>query len=371
MKRVIEELIDKRKGQQFRLKNTLEDLGRLIEDDGNRGFFSRLFKKPDNKISQKCLELNHELNQLMTIQDKEWDAYSNNHSSMVFKSLQWKIEKLEAEYSNIKTLLSNFISLEKSLNRLISSIDEKSGKADGPVDKVKAGDYLKRIKEQLSPYQYSDFEQRFRGEETSVKEKLKKYLPHFAESDNILDIGCGRGEFIQLLHEEGKQAEGIDLSESMLNVARERGLTCTNSDALGFLKQKPNDSLGGIFSAQVIEHLEPEYLRELVIESLRVLRKDAPILLETVNPLSVFALSNIYFLDVTHQKPLHPEFMRYLLESSGFSDVNIIYPEELTGQLLEGISPENNIAREFNTNVDKLNKLLYASPVYAVTGVKK
>ena len=364
MRRIIEELIEKRKHQQNILKKTVEELGHLMEGSG---LFQRLGGKKKKKIAGKLLDFNRELNELITLQDKEWDAYANNHSTMVFKSLQWKIEKLEAEYSNVKTLLANFTALEKSLERLIASSDEKAEAAADPGTVSR----LKRIKEQLSPYQYSDFEQRFRGDETRVKEKLAKYLPVFSNSDHILDIGCGRGEFLELLLAQGIQAEGIDNSESMLQVAREKGLPCTGSHALDFLRQQSGGSWGGIFSAQVIEHMEPGYLRDVVIESFRVLKENSPLVLETVNPLSVFALSNIYFLDVTHRKPLHPEFMRYLLESTGFSEVSLLYPEELPEEQLEGIGPENHLAREFNTNVDKLNKLLYASPVYAVKGIKK
>jgi O-antigen chain-terminating methyltransferase len=361
MRRIIEELIEKRKKQQAKLRTILEELGHQLEPVG---LFQRKNKK---KINQTLLDFNLALNELITIQDKEWDAYSNNHSTMVFKSLQWKIEKLEAEYSNVRTILANFITLEKSLERLIVSIDNRT--AD--QEKSKTIDQLKQIKEQLSLYQYSDFEQRFRGDESKVKEKLKKYLSIFSSSGRILDIGCGRGEFIELLLEQGKQAEGIDLSDSMLRIAEEKGLPCSKSDALEYLRQQPEGVWGGIFSAQAIEHMESSYMRELVLEAYRVLEENAPIVLETVNPLSIFALSNIYFLDITHQKPLHPEFMRYLLESTGFIDVNIIYSEEPVEEQLEGISPENHLAREFNTNVDKLNKLLYASPAYAVTGVKK
>ncbi len=364
MRRIIEELIEKRKKQQEILKETLNKLGCLFQDTS--GFFN---KKKKNEIAETLLEFNDHLNQLITIQDKEWDAYSNNHASGVFKSLAWKIEKLEAEYSNVKTLLINFITLEKSLEQLIQSMENKTGPVDTKEDKETLN-RLKEIKEQLSPYQYSDFEQRFRGDENSVTEKLEPYLPIFSAADRILDIGCGRGEFLELMRREGKDAEGIDISLSMLRIAEEKGLKCQKSDALLYLEQKEDESLGGIFSAQVIEHLQPEYLRDTVLESFRVLEKGGPIVLETVNPLSLFALSNIYFLDVTHQRPLHPEYMRYLLESSGFDGVNIVYPEELGEERLTGISPESPWAKEFNTNVDKLNKLLYSSPAYAVTGVK-
>jgi O-antigen chain-terminating methyltransferase len=366
MRRIIEELVETRKKKQEDLRKTLENIGRLT---ANKGFFSKLFggKKHAEEVNREFQELNDQLNELITIQDKEWDAYSNNHSSTVFKSLEWKIEKLEAEYANIKTLLVNFGDLEQSLRRLIGSIDEKSG------EKSETLSHLQRMREQLSPYQYSDFEQRFRGDEQAVKEQLNGYIPLFAPAGDaaILDIGCGRGEFLELLREEGKKGEGIDLSESMLTIAREKGLNCTHADALDYLKQQPAKSLGGIFSSQVIEHLEPGYLRDLVIEAFRALRKNAVIVLETVNPLSLLALSSIYFLDVTHCKPLHPEFMRYLLENTGFSDVDIVYTGGFDREKLEAISPENHLAREFNTNVDKLNRLLYASPAYAVTGIKK
>jgi ubiquinone/menaquinone biosynthesis C-methylase UbiE len=367
MRRIIEELVEKRKQKQAKLKKTLQSFGRLIK---KRGFPISLFSNINKKeLSETLSEFNDDLNELITIQDKEWDAYSNNHSTMVFKSLEWKIGKLEAEYSNVKTLLGNFITLEKSLSGLISAIDTKTGEVAGNA--VEVTGKLSEIKDQLSVYQYSDFEQRFRGDAEKVKEKLKGYLPIFMDSDNILDMGCGRGEFMELLQAEGKKVSGIDVSASMLRVARENGLDCILSDALSYLQQLPDNSLGGFFSAQVIEHLQPEYLREVVLQAYRVLKPGAPILLETVNPLSLFALSNIYFLDVTHQKPLHPEFMRYLIEGSGFSGVTVLYPEELVDEQLEGVSPESLLAREFNTNVDKLNKLLYASPVYAVTGKKR
>ncbi len=357
MRRIIEELIEKRKKQQWKVKEILVQLGQLIEK--NPLFFKKANKQ---KISSTLLEFNQELNQLITLQDREWDAYSNNHSSEVFKSLQWKIGKLEAEYANVKTLLINFVTLEKSLDNLIKSISDKT-----PEETLNR---LEDIKGELSTYQYSDFEQRFRGEENQIKDKLKKYLPNFANSAPVLDIGCGRGEFLELLHKEGIEAMGVDISKSMLKSAQNKGLKCQQSDAMQFLRQTKDHAFGGIFSSQVAEHLPAQYLRDLVMEAQRVLKPGSPLLMETINPLSIFALSNIYFLDATHQNPLHPEYMRYLFESSGFGDVEIIYSEELRDELLEEIEPGHQIARVFNKNVDKLNKLLFSSPVYAAKGTK-
>jgi O-antigen chain-terminating methyltransferase len=355
MRRVIEELIEQRKSRQEKLRTSLDELAGAIET-------LSLVKRKRPEIRAKFLQLHADLAAYITAQDKEWDAYANNHSTTVFKSLQWKIEKLEAEYSNLKTLLSHFVQLENRLDRLLDSLNDKI--APETVGQLRV------IKEQLSPMQYADFEQRFRGSREQIEKQLQKYLPLFAGRKVILDIGCGRGEFLELLAANGQHGLGIDLSDSMLEIAREKGLECYKEDALVFLKNRPDASLDGIFSAQVIEHFQPEYLRRVINESYRVLRPGSVLLLETINPLSLFALSRIYFLDPTHQQPLHPEYMRYLLESSGFSAVEIIFTAEPENEKLRAIIPENPLALPFNDNVDRLNQLLFSPCEYAVKGVK-
>lgn len=355
MKRLIEELISERQKIQKKCMDTLNEIGTLIQNQGR-------LKKTPSGIQDKFQALGENLSRWMTIQDKEWDAYSNNHATRVFKSLQGQMEKLQAEYGHLKTLLKKFASLERSLQDTIDRLDHRR--------ESKTVDQLKNIKEELSVIQYSDFEQRFRGDPERVRETLRTYVPFFADTDDIVDLGCGRGEFLELLREAGKNARGIDLSDSMLARGKEKGLTCRKSDILEFLKRQPDSSVGGIFSSQVIEHLPPDYLNRMVSQCFRVLKTGSPMVLETINPLSLFALSRIFFLDVTHRKPLHPEYMRYLLENSGFSRVEVHYTGALSDEKLEEIPPENPLARPFNTNVDKLNQVLFDAPHYAVTGTK-
>jgi len=178
MKRIIEDLIEKRKAKQEKLEKTLGELAGTV---GKRPFFRR----GKGKIEEKLAEFGADLAAFITAQDREWDAYAGNHSTMVFKSLEWKIEKLENEYSNLRTLLTRFVHLERTLDRLLDKI-EKKGKRETVAE-------IRSIKDRLSTFQYAGFEDRFRGDEETVKGKLKKYLVHFAAVDEILDIGWGNG----------------------------------------------------------------------------------------------------------------------------------------------------------------------------------
>ncbi|MBN2346618.1 MAG: methyltransferase domain-containing protein [Candidatus Aminicenantes bacterium] len=355
MIRVIEDLVEKRKTRQNELKARLDELAAALE---KRGFLKRNGKNIQESLSR----VRAALTEYVTAQDREWDAYSNNHASSIFKSLQWKIEKLESEYSNLKTLLIHFAQLENKLDRLLESFDLR------PTPE--AADELYAVKEQLSPFQYADFERRFRGSHEEVAGRLARYVPLFIAGGEVLDIGCGRGEFLSLLHNSGRHPLGLDLSDSMLEEARARGLACVKADAIDFLKARPDASLDGIFSSQVIEHFEPGYLRRVVAECFRVLRPGAVLLLETINPLSLFALSRIYFLDPTHQRPLHPEYMRYLLENSGFAAVEILYGSDPGEEKLAEADPTAPQALPFNQNVDRLNRLLFSPSEYAVKGLK-
>ena len=355
MRRVIEDLVEKRKARQEELKASLDDLAASIEKPG-------LLRRSGGRARESLARLQEALTGYVTAQDKEWDAYASNHSTMVFKSLEWKIGKLEAEYSNLKTLLVHFAQLENKLERLLDTIEEK------PSSEAVA--QLRSFKEQLSPFQYADFERRFRGSREEITGHLARYIPLFSTGSEVLDIGCGRGEFLALLRDSGRRPLGLDLSDSMLEEARGRGLDCVKADALEFLKARAAASLDGVFSSQVIEHFEPGYLRRVVAECFRVLKPEGVLLLETINPLSLFALSRIYFLDPTHQRPLHPEYMRYLLENSGFGAVEILYSAEPGEERLAEADPAAPLALPFNQNVDRLNQLLFAASEYAAKGLK-
>jgi SAM-dependent methyltransferase len=298
---------------------------------------------------------------LVDAKDKEMDAQGSNHVGMIFKSMEWRVDKLAALYEDVSILMKTFILSKEKLTALLSTLETEKKPAPGQV---------KELLTPLEDWRYTGFENRFRGSGESIRTQQKPYLEYFSKG-KILDLGCGRGEFLALLAEKGLDAEGVDLNDQMLAFCRDRGLNGRKQDILEALGSYEDGSLGGIFSSQVIEHLSPEYLSRLVELCYFKLSPSGRVVLETVNPLSVFALVHVYFLDSSHQKPVHPQSLKFLLESAGFEEVEILYSQPLEEERLQEIEAEDEAGTILNRNIDKLNALLYAPSNYAVIGLKK
>jgi SAM-dependent methyltransferase len=216
-----------------------------------------------------------------------------------------------------------------------------------------------------------------------VSARLSTYVPVFEGCADVLDVGCGRGEFLDLLRQAGISARGLDLNFEMVELCRARGLDVTHGDALGYLRGLPDESLGGLFAAQVVEHLPPDYLLAFLNEAHRVLRPDGRLVLETVNVACWYAFFQSYIRDITHAKPLHPETLQYLVTASGFSGVEVQFripvpqAERLQRspavvQKVEGDDRDAllELAATIDKNVDTLNNLLFTYLDYAVVGRK-
>jgi O-antigen chain-terminating methyltransferase len=299
--------------------------------------------------------------ELMEARDKEWDALGSNHVGMIFKSMEWHVDKLSEGYQDAALLMKNYVRLRYRMSRLLEALERQ----DLPTPRQ-----VKDIVGPLEDIIYAGFENRHRGAEQDVMEQQKLYLPYFQTSKTVLDLGCGRGEFLDLLSRQGIPVEGIDLNAQMIETCRDRGIECRAADILEALAAHPDDSLGGIFSSQVVEHLAPDYLRRLVDLAYVKLAPDTHIVLETINPASVFALVHVYFLDITHRQPVHPQSLKFLVESAGFQDVEIRYSAPLDEEALSTLPPESDAAAVLNRNFDKLNHLLYAPVNYAAVGRK-
>lgn len=227
----------------------------------------------------------------------------------------------------------------------------------------------------LDGHKYVGFEDQFRGSADEIRRRIAEYVPIFTGRSDVLDVGCGRGEFLALLQEQGISARGIDLNAAMVDVCHEKGLDATHDDALSYLRTQPDGSLGGLFAAQVIEHLNPPYLTRLLDVAFDKLRPGSPIVLETINPSCWFAFFESYLRDLTHSQPIHADTLKYLLVASGFQQVEIRYrapyPERDKLQPLPATAEDTPLREQvdtLNANVEKVNRLLFTYLDYAAVG---
>ena len=309
-----------------------------------------------------CLAELTELNtKLMDAKDKEWDALGSNHVGMIFKSMEWRIDKLTAGYEDATLLMKKFLHLKEKLNALLETLEKKD--LPSPAQ-------IREISQPLDDFLYAGFENRYRGSEETVKKQQEIYLAYFQPGKKVLDLGCGRGEFIDLLQQKGIEAEGIDSNDQMIEICRDRGLNCRKASILEVLTECQDNSLGGIFSSQVVEHLDPSYVKRMVELAYFKLSPGSPLVLETINPASVFSLVQIYFLDISHQQPVHPLALKFLMESAGFSEVKIKYSSLPEAEQLRAVPASDENSTILNQNIDKLNKLLYSPTNYAAIGRK-
>jgi O-antigen chain-terminating methyltransferase len=221
------------------------------------------------------------------------------------------------------------------------------------------------------------FHERFRGEEEVIARRQARYLELFRHEQKVLDVGCGRGEFLSLLSAKGVPCYGIDADPDMVRLCEEKGLEVYHGDALAHLKHVESASLGGIFSAQVLEHFEIDALMQFIGLAFDRLAPGGILVAETLNPESL-AFLEYFYLDLSHVRPLHSETLGFLLESAGFVDVQteFLSPVHEDSKLME-IPLEQGVPRLMkrvleveNHNIEVLNRRLFGPVEYAIIAWK-
>jgi len=317
------------------------------------------------------------------------------------KSMRWYVEPLAADQ---RAFNSSVLTLADSLTARIETVRQEAQALMGPIAEVRAeadrlstlaaehDDRLVRVERRpaaaaparqqpvsltpppeptAQPFDYFAFESRMRGPRELIRERQREYVDDFRNAAPVLDVGCGRGEFLALLGEAGIEAKGVDLDPDMAAFCREQGLDVHEGDALGYLNDLPEESLGGIFAAQFVEHLKPGPLTAFIGLAGSRLRSGGVMVLETINPLSLFALRN-YFADLTHAQPLIPDTLSLLVKEAGFDRAEVRFlnePEE--AQVLESVElppgPEFDPARRaLESNRARLNQVVFGPQDYAL-----
>ena len=217
-------------------------------------------------------------------------------------------------------------------------------------------------------FDYTGFEDRFRGDEADIRARQAVYLQYFRGCENVLDLGCGRGEFLEILGDNAISASGVESNLDMYLLCRDKRLNVAHQDMFALLNSAPDESLGGVFCSQVIEHLSSAN-QLLLMELLgRKLKRGAPAVIETINPECLYALAHNFFLDPTHVRPVHPELIRFALQQLDFERVELRFFAPVNSghrlpQLKSSIVDPN--LEQFNHAVQHLNELLYGYQDYA------
>lgn len=229
---------------------------------------------------------------------------------------------------------------------------------------------------------YLAFEEEHRGKQEEIRRRqqfyVDRYVKTWLEEDmrgDILDLGCGRGEWLDILRENGYQAVGIDLNKKSLEECRKKHLKVVCADAIAYLKSLPDESVRLLTSFQLIEHLELPQLINLFYELGRVVKKGGLIIMETPNPCNLQVGAASFYLDPTHVRQLHPEFVQFLTSRNGFSQIEIAYPEEDKAEqwwnsLIQEETTDIQDSVCFRAVVNELKRTIWSSADYAIVAKK-
>jgi SAM-dependent methyltransferase len=286
------------------------------------------------------------------------------HNDALFARVDQKLDRYRLQSRELWSRLGALIATAES--------EPPSGAAEAPI--VAAADALAGVQREQT---YVELERRYRGTEEEIFERISVYLPHLEDRGEILDLGCGRGEALELLREHGIAARGIDSSAEMVARCREKGLEVEKADLFGYLKSVAEGSLGGVVSFHVIEHLAADHLDRLVRLAWRALKSGGVLILETPSPLSVVMAARNFWIDPTHQRPVHPASLEVTFREAGFEPVHRLdlhpFPED---ERLPEIdvsrlaADQRDLADQVNRLRDLLDDLLFGARDFGMVGVK-
>jgi O-antigen chain-terminating methyltransferase len=273
-----------------------------------------------------------------------------------------EVESGQRAYDLKLDQLRTALSLQE--RRLTLLLEEARRRLPEPFDPVQLQTFAEELPH-VADAGYLAFEDAFRGSREEVKQRVSIYVAKLRAAEAgtdkapILDLGCGRGELLEVLEEQGLKASGVDSNTAAVDQCRELKLDVLLGDAFEELAKLPDGSLGGLTALHVVEHLPFPLVMKLLDETLRVLRPGGIVIFETPNPNNILVGATNFYLDPTHRNPVHPQTLRYLLEARGLTQVETMmlhpYPREMR------IPEDTAVARTFN-------EYFYGPQDYAVLG---
>jgi O-antigen chain-terminating methyltransferase len=241
--------------------------------------------------------------------------HANFEAAMVRQSEEVH-KRFWADLDRIRTEYETVIHAELRLARQKASLRSDAGQVAGSAPP------------EFSNIDWLKFAEKFRGSEAAVQQRQRMYADRFREHAAVLDIGCGRGEMLEVLRDAGIAARGIDLNDDSIALCRSKGLEAEKADLFAYLSSLPDLSLGGVVCCQVVEHLPPELLPQMIHLLHDKLRAGGLLAIETPNPECLAIFATHFYIDPTHRHPIPSVLMSFYLEEAGFGRIEIepLYP---------------------------------------------
>lgn len=336
------------------------------------------------KIKEDCCNKETKVKELKEDFDREVQDLKEDFDKEV-QELKERLENKDLEVKEIRELSSNNQNTLYQANDTIKSILSENTLLSNRINRLDKR-ILSNVNQDYSIKSLSDnntildnnnfdyflFEQRFRGSEQQIKDNQRSYLKYFAKGDTVLDIGCGRGEFIELLTENGIKAKGVDINEGFVENCKDKNLDVEKMDVVEYLESLKDETLNGIFISHVVEHLSFGELNYTIELCHKKLKQNGCIIIETPNTRTLAIFTNAFFVDPSHTKPVHPETLKFLLEGLGFRNIELLHNEyskvNYSVPLLDGEQIKN--LKDFNNGINVINDLLFGYQDYTIIARK-
>ncbi len=275
-------------------------------------------------LEQRCAQIGE--------QHEKADIHVLKGVAQLHASFKLKVEELEASYRDLaerqhrefaeesaKTASGLREEFERLIHAELRLIRQRSAIRDAGTTPARASGPMA----EHAPLDWLRFAEQFRGPEQRVKEHQKRWTARFADAANVLDLGCGRGEFLEIAQAAGIEARGVDQSGECVALCRSKGLAAEQCDLFAYLEAQAEGSLDGIFCAHVIEHLDPARLAGLAALIGTKTRAGGQVILETPDPECPETMAAHFWADPTHVRPVPAALLKFYLEEAGFGAVEV------------------------------------------------
>lgn len=328
-------------------------------------------KVVSRQVGGLVAQLNSFSGALMPVLTRMSDALADPPAH-VHADVLHEIDTMQERLAHVERLAARLDASVRILDNVVPRLQVHLSALDGISARLTAIEERERRRFYDPPFSSVAFADATRGAAADIRSEYSALADALVDVPGpVLDIGAGRGEFLELLRERGLIARGVEIDQELVGLAQADGLDVQLEDGLVALRAEALSSLGAIVLLHVIEHLHPNELLEVIGLARERLAVGGRLVLETPNPQSLYVFARAFWLDPTHTKPVHPTYLEFALRAAGFTDVRYEWtalPSD--AERLVEVEGEGETAAAMNENARRLNQLVFAAQNYRVIAVR-